>query len=90
MIKMKSSGVEWIGEIPDGCEVSKIGQLYEECRTKEPLSIEYYQIALDKIFGNLDISADNWIRRIKYSLYSSEAGYSLVAKELQKNCYLNE
>ncbi len=57
---------------------------------KEPLSIESYQIALDKIFGNLDIPADNWIRGIKYSLYSSEAGYSLVAKELQKNCYLNE
>ena len=31
---MKNSGVEWIGEIPDGWEVSKIGQLYEERRTK--------------------------------------------------------
>lgn len=34
MIKMKNSGVEWIGEIPDEWEVSKIGQLYEERRTK--------------------------------------------------------
>ncbi len=34
MIRMKNSGVEWIDEIPDGCEVSKIGQLYEERRTK--------------------------------------------------------
>lgn len=32
--KMKNSGVEWIGEIPDEWEVSKIGQLYEERRTK--------------------------------------------------------
>lgn len=32
--KMKNSGVEWIGEIPDDWEVSKIGQLYEERKTK--------------------------------------------------------
>ena len=31
---MKNSGVEWIGEIPDEWEVSKIGQLYEERKTK--------------------------------------------------------
>lgn len=31
---MKKSGVEWIGEIPENWEVSKIGQLYEERRTK--------------------------------------------------------
>lgn len=31
---MKNSGVEWIGEIPEEWEVSKIGQLYEERRTK--------------------------------------------------------
>lgn len=31
---MKNSGVEWIGEIPENWEVSKIGQLYEERRTK--------------------------------------------------------
>ena len=34
MIKMKSNGVEWIGEIPEDWDVSKIGQLYEERRTK--------------------------------------------------------
>ena len=34
MTKMKNSGVEWIGEIPENWEVSKIGQLYEERRTK--------------------------------------------------------
>ena len=32
--KMKNSGIEWIGEIPDEWEVSKIGQLYEERKTK--------------------------------------------------------
>mgnify|MGYP002512686725 CR=1 FL=1 len=31
---MKNSGIEWIGEIPDEWEVSKIGQLYEERKTK--------------------------------------------------------
>lgn len=31
---MKNSGVEWIGEIPEDWDVSKIGQLYEERRTK--------------------------------------------------------
>ena len=31
---MKNSGIEWIGEIPEDWEVSKIGQLYEERRTK--------------------------------------------------------
>ena len=57
---------------------------------KEPLSIEEYKGKIDKIFSSLDIPADNWIRGIRYSLYSSEAGYSLVAKELQKNCYIDE
>lgn len=31
---MKNSGIEWIGEIPEDWEVSKIGQLYEERKTK--------------------------------------------------------
>ncbi len=31
---MKNSDVEWIGEIPEDWDVSKIGQLYEERRTK--------------------------------------------------------
>ena len=31
---MKNSGIEWIGDIPQDWEVSKIGQLYEERRTK--------------------------------------------------------
>ena len=31
---MKNSCVEWIGEIPEDWDVSKIGQLYEERRTK--------------------------------------------------------
>ena len=34
MRKMKDSGIEWIGEIPEGWEVGQIGQLYSECRTK--------------------------------------------------------
>lgn len=32
--KMKDSGIEWIGEIPEGWEVGQIGQLYSERRTK--------------------------------------------------------
>ena len=32
--KMKNSGIEWIGEIPEGWEVGQIGQLYSERRTK--------------------------------------------------------
>ena len=28
MRKMKDSGIEWIGEIPEGWEVGQIGQLY--------------------------------------------------------------
>lgn len=31
---MKDSGIEWIGEIPEGWEVGQIGQLYSERRTK--------------------------------------------------------
>lgn len=34
MRKMKASGIEWIGEIPEGWEVGQIGQLYSERRTK--------------------------------------------------------
>lgn len=43
--KMKDSGIEWIGEIPEGWEVGQIGQLYSERRTKvsdkdySPLSV---------------------------------------------------
>lgn len=32
--KMKDSGIEWIGEIPEEWEVSKISQLYSERKTK--------------------------------------------------------
>lgn len=32
--KMKDSGIEWIGEIPEEWEVGQIGQLYSERRTK--------------------------------------------------------
>ena len=32
--KMKDSGIDWIGEIPEGWEVGQIGQLYSERRTK--------------------------------------------------------
>lgn len=32
--KMKDSGIEWIGEIPEGWEIGHIGQLYSERRTK--------------------------------------------------------
>ena len=32
--KMKDSGIEWIGEIPEGWEIGRIGQLYSERRTK--------------------------------------------------------
>lgn len=31
---MKDSGIEWIGEIPEGWKVGQIGQLYSERRTK--------------------------------------------------------
>ena len=34
MRKMKDSGIDWIGEIPEGWEVGQIGQLYSERRTK--------------------------------------------------------
>lgn len=34
MRKMKDSGIEWIGEIPEGWEDGQIGQLYSERRTK--------------------------------------------------------
>lgn len=34
MRKMKDSGIEWIGEIPEGWGVGQIGQLYSERRTK--------------------------------------------------------
>lgn len=34
MRKMKDSGIEWIGEIPEGWEIGQIGQLYSERRTK--------------------------------------------------------
>ena len=34
MRKVKDSGIEWIGEIPEGWEVGQIGQLYSERRTK--------------------------------------------------------
>ena len=34
MRKMKDSGIEWIGEIPEGWDVGQSGQLYSERRTK--------------------------------------------------------
>lgn len=52
MRKMKDSGIEWIGEIPEGWEVGQIGQLYSERRTKvsdkdyPPLSVTMKGILL--------------------------------------------
>ena len=34
MRKMKDSGIEWIGEIPEGWEVGRIGELYTERKEK--------------------------------------------------------
>lgn len=35
---------------------------------------------------HLSISYDNWLRGVNYSIYSSESGYSIVARELRENC----
>lgn len=45
MRKMKDSGIEWIGEIPENWDLNKIGSVYDERNTKvsdseyEPLSV---------------------------------------------------
>lgn len=47
MREMKDSGVEWIGEIPSGWELSKIGALYEE-RNVRVSDSEYRPLSVTK------------------------------------------
>jgi type I restriction enzyme S subunit len=51
MRKMKDSGIEWIGEIPEGWEVAPIRSCFDEVRTKNTNGQE--QNALQFKFGNI-------------------------------------
>ena len=51
MRKMKDSGIEWIGEIPEGWEVAPIRSCFDEVRTKNTDGQE--QNALQFKFGNI-------------------------------------
>ena len=57
MRKMKDSGIEWIGEIPEGWEVAPIRSCFDEVRTKNTNGQE--QNALQFKFGNI-ISKTNF------------------------------
>lgn len=54
---MKDSGIEWIGEIPEGWEVAPIRSCFDEVRTKNTNGQE--QNALQFKFGNI-ISKTNF------------------------------
>ena len=62
---MKDSGIEWIGEIPEGWEVAPIRSCFDEVRTKNTNGQE--QNALQFKFGNIisktnfNANADNYV-----------------------------
>ena len=51
MIKMKDSGIEWIGEIPEGWKISRIKQLFSEVNDRCDNSENYTLLSVSEYYG---------------------------------------
>ena len=73
--KMKNSGIEWIGEIPEGWEVAPVRSCYDEVRTKNTDGQE--QNALQFKSGNI-ISKANFNANIDDYVADTITNYTVV------------
>lgn len=89
-VPMKDSGIEWIGEIPEGWNVYKIGMFYDIClgkmlqpnKQKENDTLENYLCALN--VGNnllkLDVIKQMWFNNKEKENYLLRKGDLLVVE----------
>lgn len=83
MRKMKDSGIEWIGEIPEGWEVTKLKNIVSIVRGGSPRPIEAYMSDNDN-----DV---NWIRisdTEKGSKYITHTSRKLIASGISKSRFI--
>ena len=83
MRKMKDSGIEWIGEIPEGWEVAKLKNIVSIVRGGSPRPIEAYMSDNDN-----DV---NWIRisdTEKGSKYITHTSRKLIASGISKSRFI--
>lgn len=81
--KMKDSGIEWIGEIPEGWEVAKLKNIASIVRGGSPRPIEAYMSDNDN-----DV---NWIRisdTEKGSKYITHTSRKLIASGISKSRFI--
>lgn len=81
--KMKDSGIEWIGEIPEGWEVAKLKNIVSIVRGGSPRPIEAYMSDNDN-----DV---NWIRisdTEKGSKYITHTSRKLIASGISKSRFI--
>ena len=83
MRKMKDSGIEWIGEFPEGWEVAKLKNIVSIVRGGSPRPIEAYMSDNDN-----DV---NWIRisdTEKGSKYITHTSRKLIASGISKSRFI--
>jgi type I restriction enzyme S subunit len=73
-IKMKDSGVEWIGEIPEGWIVNKLGRIVN---TKQGIQVDYEQQKFIKEEGYI-----RFLRISDYTKFDEEPRYVLVTNSI--------
>jgi len=89
-VRMKDSGIEWIGEIPEHWEVTKVKYYYDVCLGKmiqpnqEDYSdtLEYYLCAINVTWDGIDISnlKEMWFSNEDKKKYSIKSGDLIVCE----------
>jgi type I restriction enzyme S subunit len=58
-VKMKDSGVEWIGEIPEGWEIAKNGSIFQERNESGNESLPILSVSIHTAVSSEELSADD-------------------------------
>jgi len=89
-VRLKDSGIEWIGEIPEHWEVTKVKYYYDVCLGKMIQSnqedysdtLEYYLCAINVTWDGIDISnlKEMWFSNEDKKKYSIKSGDLIVCE----------
>lgn len=89
-VKMKDSGIEWIGKIPEGWKVTKVKYFYDICLGKmiQPNqksyseTLEYYLCSLNVTWDGIDTSnlKEMWFSKDEKNRYSLRSGDLIVCE----------
>lgn len=85
-VKMKDSGIEWIGEIPEDWEIIRIADLYEERNERGNETLPLLSVSINSGVSDKELSADeqerNFIRsedKTKYKrVYPGDLTYNMM------------